>query len=172
MRVVVLASESDEMSRRTRTYLASLLQAWSDGFCHCSTLCLGSAARAMRSRRLHHVCRCPRRCPCRLQLPRCRLPHLFAHLHRHRPQGRRPRRPRCPHQRLPLPTNHQGRHLAFFRAQASQHSWLRPRAAASSSGHQPLCVWFVHRLALARPLPLPQCTRFQAFPRTLCITSS
>ena len=45
MRVVVLASESDEMSRRTRTYLASLLQAWSDGFCHCSTLCLGSVAR-------------------------------------------------------------------------------------------------------------------------------
>ena len=34
VRVVVLASESDEMSRRTRTYLASLLQAWSDGFRH------------------------------------------------------------------------------------------------------------------------------------------
>jgi len=98
------------------------------------------------SRRLHRFCRCPRRCPCRLQLPRCQLPHLFAYLHRHRPQGRRPRRPRCSHQRLLLPTNHQGRHLAFSRAQASQHSWLRPRAAASSSGHQPQEL-----LALARP---------------------
>ena len=46
-----VASESDETGRRSRTCLASLLQAWSDGFCHCSTLCVGSVARATLSRR-------------------------------------------------------------------------------------------------------------------------
>ena len=46
-----VASESDETGRRSSTCLASLLQAWSDGFCHCSTLCVGSVARATLSRR-------------------------------------------------------------------------------------------------------------------------
>ena len=38
------ARESDETGRRSRSCLASLLQAWSGGSCHCSTLCVGSVA--------------------------------------------------------------------------------------------------------------------------------
>lgn len=76
------------------------------------------------------------------------FPISLLHLDRHHPQCRCPRRPRCPQQRLLLPTDHQVRLLAVSRAQASQHSWLRPPAAASSHSAYGQCT-----LAGAGPCP-------------------
>ena len=162
-----LASEPDETGRRSRACLASApsLERWLLPLIHSLRRECGSSHALTANPSLLLL-------PSPSSLPpptlAANFPISLLHLHRHHPQCRCPHRPRCPQQRLLLPTDRQVRHLAVSRAPGI----TALVAEATSRGQQPLCVWTLHPWPLPDRRLLPQCSRSQAFPRTLCIISS